>query len=221
MDIEAIKSIGITDEAIAQKLVEKFNESVAGLKAKQDEILSEKKSLAEKYKDIDVEEYRKLKKSGANDKTLAEKVESMQKMLEERDRAIKERDEKNMRIYVDAQIDKVLADNDGIPRALRRELQARVQGVDKDGVIELNIKDDSGKIRLNDKGGAFTLNDLIAEMKSSDDWAFGFKASGNTGGGAANTSRGASGATTMKKSQYDTLTPDEKMKFIKSGGRLT
>lgn len=221
MDIEAIKGLGITDEAIAAKVADAFASSVAGLKAQQKTLLDEKKALAEKYKDVDVEEYAALKKGKGADNSLKSQLDDLRKLIADRDAAIKQRDERNMQTYVEAQIEKSISEHNGIPNLLRRELLAKVKGVDNNGTIELNIIGNDGKVRLNDKGGAFTISDLLNEMKKSDDWAAGFKASGHSGGGATNTNRGASGGTVLRRSQFDSLSPVEKMQHIKGGGKVT
>lgn len=221
MDEATLKELGITDEKQISGILGKYGESIAGLKANQQKHLDKVKEYENKYKDIDLEEYAALKKSKGSDSSLKGKVEQLEKLIADRDKAIADKEAKARNLWKDREVEKAIEAAGGIPRAIRREVGDMVQVVDNDGAYSIIVINKDGKERLNDKGAAFTLDDLLSEMKLSDDWAFGFKSSGLSGGAATNSNRAASGAKMLTRKQFDALSPAQKLEFSRASGKIT
>ena len=121
------------------------------------------------------------------------------------------------RYLVDAKATAAIAAAEGEPELLL-PIVKRFMKVEEDdsGEFFTSIIDDKGGARVNGKGDPLTVDELLAEMKSSEKLGRAFKASGSSGGGSA--PGGGSNPKTapagVPKSWADAKTPEDKAKFI-------
>lgn len=175
--------------------------TVAGLKANQQALLNEKKTLQEKLdtlKDVDPEEYRKLKKdmddAARNKAKDAGDWESRERQLIEKHtqelEAEKARGKNLLTAVEEALVDsaavKAIEKEGGNVTLLLPHVKSRMRVVEgKDGKFHAEVLDASGNPLIGDgKGNPMTAEQLVGTMK--EDVAFGgaFKPSGNSGSGA-------------------------------------
>jgi hypothetical protein len=205
MDIEFLKSIGITDDDLAAKVAEAHEKDVGGLKTKRDELLgkltSQKEELA-KYHEIDPDEYRTMaeKLSEMKDKDLMDKGEFEALIKKEREKhqneldgavsASKALDAQLNSLVVDSAVSQAIAEADGNPHILPALVKPFVKAVDVDGKRTLQILDDSGIAR-----DGVGLGELLKEMRGDERYMAAFKGTGLSGGGAKQSSKQPSGDT--------------------------
>ena len=207
----------------------------AGLKKNRDELLTDRKKLADKLaelKDVDPEEYRKLKAAAAEaDEKKAKdagQFDQLKNQLIEKHNG----DMKKVQADLDADrafIRKLLADSvatkelaaaGGNPKLLLPHLLTQIDVVrGDDGEYTAVVKDAKGNVRIgNAKGEPMTIAELVAEFKASDDYAAAFSGSGASGSGAAGSSTTAGAAGTVR-SRKDLKTVGDKVAFIEKHGR--
>lgn len=179
----------------------------AGLKKNRDELLADRKRLAAeiaKYKDVDPEEYQRLKAlqaeadekkqkdAGAFDTLKQQLIEKhngdMQKVNAELDA-----DRNFIReTLADSVATKEIAGLQGnvkllLPHVLR-EIKVERGADGKWGAVVVDAK---GNARIsNAKGEPMTIAELVAEFKARDEFAIAFKGSGASGSGASGSSTG-------------------------------
>lgn len=122
------------------------------------------------------------------------------------------------RYLVDAKATAAIAAAEGEPELLL-PIVKRFMKVTEDpdtGEFSTSIVDDKGGARVNGKGDPLTVDELLAEMKSSEKLGRAFKASGSSGGGSA-PGGGSNPKITpagVPKSWAEAKTPEDKAKFI-------
>lgn len=198
IDQEFLKSIGLDDEAIAQKLIEKSTEDETGLINKRDELLGKVTGYKEKlngFEGIDPNEYRDLKArmeqiNEAEDIKNGEFDKVRTKMLEEfgkKEQGYEERITKLMGqlegMMVDSEVAKAIADAGGNSKLLMPILKQRIKVVDKDGNLAVKVTEENGDPSVNDKGEPISISALVESLKTDDAFAGAFNASGLSGGG--------------------------------------
>lgn len=210
------------EEAALKGLVET---EVSGLKAKRDELLGKLKAL-DAHKDIDPDEYKRLKeqatkaeedralKAGEFDNLKKQLIEAHTKekqALEAKLTALHKSLEENVLIATATQ---AIAAEKGVPALLMPHVRSRTKLDDNGQPV---VIDESGNVRVAADGKPLTITALIAEMKS-DVNTFGraFEPSGASGAG----SQGGSGAGGSGK-QYEGMSPTERMTAARAAGQKT
>lgn len=122
------------------------------------------------------------------------------------------------RYLVDAKATAAIAAAEGEPELLLPIVKKFMKvAEDPDtGEFSTSIVDDKGDARVNGKGDPLTVDELLAEMKSSEKLGRAFKASGSSGGGSA-PGGGSNPKLTpagVPKSWAEAKTPEDKAKFI-------
>ena len=207
----------------------------AGLKKNRDEILTDRKKLAAKLdelKDVDPEEYRKLKAATAEAEEKKAKdagqFDTLKQQLIEKHNG----DLKKVQLELDtdrAFIREVLADSvatkelaaaGGNAKLLLPHVLKQIDVVrGDDGKYSAVVKDAKGNVRIgNAQGAPMTIAELVAEFKASEDYAAAFSGSGASGSGAAGSSTAAGAAGTVR-SRKDFKTTADKVAFIEKHGR--
>jgi hypothetical protein len=217
------------DEIVAKHL----EESGAGMKRKMDELLKEKKLLADRLKtipdDFDVDNYAKLQALAEKQREIDEKASGweklkgdlvskhqseLQKVTGERDRWAKQYQESTVR---SAMLD-AIAKADGISPLLEPLIRSQVRFDEKEGVV---VVDGDGNPRLKDGSGkALGIEDLIAELKANELYSGAFKASGASGGGAGGSARGGGGAGAQNPWKRESLNLTKQGEIAKSNPAL-
>lgn len=199
MDIDFLKSIGLDDESLAQKVLEKHKEEETGLLSKRDELLGKVTKYKEdlsKYEGVDLDEYVRLKKKmeELNEKDLIDKGDFeaiKKKMLDqfeqekggllEQTNTLKSQLESMM---VDSEAAKAIAELGGNHKLLMPLIKQRISVVDKDGKIVVQVKAEDGTPAVDGKGNPISITDLVRQMKEDENYAGAFVSSIKSGGGA-------------------------------------
>lgn len=221
MKIENGKAVPETDEEKAA-LRTLLDEETTGLKAKRDELFAKLKEF-DAFKDIDPEEYKKLKKQA--DDAEAEKLkiagnwEAREKQL--LDAHKKELDARDAKIatlstsleenVLKATAVQAIAAEKGSSTLLMPHVRSRTKLDDSGNPV---VVDDQGNIRIDAQGKPLTIPALIAEMKA-DVATFGraFDGSG-IGGAGSNPGQGGSANT----GKFDHLSPTERITAAREAG---
>jgi hypothetical protein len=121
------------------------------------------------------------------------------------------------RYLVDAKATAAIAAAEGEPELLLPIVKRFMKVTeDENGEFSTSIVDDKGGARVNGKGDPLTVDELLAEMKSSEKLGRAFKASGSSGGGSA-PGGGSNPKLTpagVPKTWQEAKTPEDKAKFI-------
>lgn len=189
--------------------------AVSGLKANQQDLLTEKKRLQDKLdalKDVDPEEYRKLKKQMDDEARKKAKdegdFETRERQLIEKHTQELEKEQKRSEklqgaleeALIDSAAVKAIEKAGGNTTLLLPHVKDRVKIVEEsDGSFSAQVVDAKGNPVVGDgKGNPMSVEQLIGTMK--EDAAFGgaFKASGNSGSGADPAAGSSTPAGTVK-----------------------
>lgn len=207
------------EEAALKALAE---DHAAGLKNKNSELLGKLKEL-DKLKDIDPDEYKKLKtqaekteeeramKAGEFENLKKQLIEAHTKekqALEAKLATLHKSLEENVLIATATQ---AIAAEKGVAALLMPHVRSRTKLDDNGQAV---VIDESGNVRVDAQGKPLPITALIAEMKS-DVQTFGraFEPSGASGAGSQG---GSGGGSTQHKSILDCKTDDEKVAYLKA-----
>lgn len=194
-------------------------EDTTGLKAQRDALLNEKKEAQRKAKEAEEAAKAAAEESARKNGDVAALEKSWQEKL-----AATELNYKNLNESLTKQIHgltvgqtatKLAAELaiSGSADVLLPHIQSRLTVEIKDGAPSVRVLD------LQGKPTAMTVDELKQEFISNKAFAPLIAASKATGGGASG-SGGGGAAKTMKRDQFETMNPVQKMDFIKSGGKL-
>lgn len=190
------------------------SEATAGLIAKNQELLGKVKKL-QKDAAIDPAEYQAL--SEAKDTAEAKLAEALKTVKQATAQA--EKDRKALEAET-GYVSKLLIDN-GLTDALLKagvkpEMSKAVKAM-LAGQVSLKVEGDKRLAVVGDKA----LGDFVTEWAQSDEGKHFVAAPANQGGGANGGAQGAGKSKVMARAAYEQLQPDQKMAFIKDGGKLT
>jgi hypothetical protein len=190
------------------------SEATAGLIAKNQELLGKVKKL-QKDAAIDPAEYQAL--SEAKDTAEAKLAEALKTVKQATAQA--EKDRKALEAET-GYVSKLLIDN-GLTDALLKagvkpEMSKAVKAM-LAGQVSLKVEGDKRLAVVGDKA----LGDFVTEWAQSDEGKHFVAAPANQGGGANGGAQGAGKTKVMARAAYEQLPPDQKMAFIKDGGKLT
>ena len=203
----------------------------AGLKKNRDEILVDRKRLADqlaKLKDVDPEEYQRLKAASAEAEETKQKAagnfDTLKAQLIEKHNG----DMTKVQAELDADrgfIRETLADSvaskeiaalEGnvkllLPHVLRQiKVERGANG--KWGAV---VVDAEGNARIsNAQGKPMTIAELVAEFKASDEYAIAFKGSGASGSGASGSGNGGNAGA----ADYANLGPEARLAAARRNG---
>ena len=194
-------------------------EDTTGLKAQRDALLNEKKEAQRKAKEAEEAAKAAAEESARKNGDVAALEKSWQEKL-----AATESNYKNLNESLTKQIHgltvgqtatKLAAELaiSGSADVLLPHIQSRLTVEIKDGAPSVRVLD------LQGKPTALTIDELKQEFISNKAFAPLIAASKATGGGASG-SGGGGAPKTMKRDQFETMNPVQKMDFIKSGGKL-
>lgn len=195
-------------------------QDVSGLKSALTKERAEAERLrkeAQRYKDLDpdkarealekLEELEQIDPSKEADKIAAQKVEAATKQLltkhEKELTSHKDRAEQLQRTVEKLMVDQVatsaLSEAKGSVKLLLPHVQRNTRVVERDGKFAVEVIDDDGNVKINSKGEPITITELIAEMKSSDEFGRAFEASGQSGAGMARANGTGGGAASSRQ----------------------
>ena len=201
-------------KAIKEAADAAVSEATAGLIAKNQELLGKVKKL-QKDAAIDPAEYQAL--SEAKDTAEAKLAEALKTVKQATAQA--EKDRKALEAET-GYVSKLLIDN-GLTDALLKagvkpEMSKAVKAM-LAGQVSLKVEGDKRLAVVGDKA----LGDFVTEWAQSDEGKHFVAAPANQGGGANGGAQGAGKSKVMARAAYEQLQPEQKMAFIKDGGKLT
>lgn len=161
----------------------------------------EKKALEDKYGTLDIEEFERLKAAekdaetakleaaGEWDKIKAQMVTEHAKHLGEKDKEIDRLTSQIRHITVDSAATQALADAGGNVELLKPHLMNRVRLNTDDFSVQV-LEADGTTPKVDASGNPVNIDALVSEMRDSDVFASGFKATSQSGSGSEPTEGG-------------------------------
>ncbi len=205
----------MTPEEIQAKIDAAVEELTSGLKTKNAELLGEVKKL-KKGATVDPAEVEKLEST----------IEELRGKLTETEKAAKKaaKDAETAAKALQAEssfTEKLLKQNglaaelakNGVTNPALLEAAQAMLG----SQVHIVIDGENRVVKMSDKA----LADAVKEWAGSDKGKHFVSATGNSGGGAAGGARGGDPAKTMTRTQFGTLSAQQKTEFGKAGGTLT
>jgi hypothetical protein len=192
-----------------------IDEATSGLKAKNDQLLAEKKKLQKDHA-IDPAEVERLE--SALDTAKAE----LSRMTKEHKTAIKSAEAATKALEAEqSAVQRLVVDN-GLTDALTKAgvtnpTHLKAAKALLNGDIKLEIEGDQRVAKM----GSKPLLDAIKEWAAGDEGKHFVAAQANSGGGAAGGGGKGGAAPTMTRAQFDALDPVAKSQTMKSGTVLT
>jgi len=205
---EFLKSIGIDDEEMSNKLIKHSTDDEAGLVNKRDELLGKittYKSKLEGFDGVDAEKYREMVtkleaiaeaedlKNGDFEKIRLKMLEDFEKKEGVSSATITKLMGKIESLMIDSEVVKAIADAKGNSDLLMPLLKQRIKVVDKDGEMVVKVNEINGDPAVNDKGEPLSIINLVEKFKSDEKFAGAFDSSGLSGGGGSNNDGTGSG----------------------------
>jgi len=208
-------------------------EEHAGLKTAYERTTEELRNLKTRLKDmegIDPTQYRQLledanKREEENARRRGD-FEKLSKLQEQKFLAEKEELAKLATRYrtileratVDAQLTAAISSHRGVPDILKPLLERHVKVEEVDGDFQVRVVDPTtGKVRMKDASTAYSVEDLVVELKGNEKFSRVFDGSGVSGAGSSNsTSTPALNGTYTKLSDFKSF--EEKDAYIKKFG---
>ena len=217
-------------KALEDAVAAKVAEETEGLRVNRDEVLKEKKSLADKlrkYKDIDPEKYAELKalQEEAERKAAEESgnFEALEKQLKEQhakeldtEKSKGEKLTRSLENYlVRAAATKAIADAEGAVDLLLPHVIDRLRVVENDDGHFARVVDAAGQPVVQDAQGTPMTIDTLVTGEMKEKFPSAFKGTGATGGGAPIT--GSGGAATGTVDKNDPVAMGKVLKEIVDG----
>jgi len=217
--MDFLKEIELPDDVkgqLEEKLQEftqtQIEEQVQGLKAKNEELLAEKRRAQQEKEKIDAEAKAERERIAAENGQFKELYESQKEEANQLRSTIEQMNQAvaQQKVQTEAQrLASSLTKDVARAKLLEKEIGQRLQLVDG----EVKVVDESGQLTVS------TLDDLSATIKQS--YPFLVDGSQAQGGGAARSQGGADvGAREMSRDDFEQLNPQKKAEFMKSGGKL-
>ena len=212
------------DDAVKQQLAEKFKETldktleeriaeeVQGLKAKNDELLAEKKAAQRAKEELDAKARTEKERYAQENGQYQELYESQKQEANVLRQKIEEMNQQVTRQKVQSEATKIAASlTKDVARAklLEEKLGQRLTLMDG----EIRVTDDSGQLTVS------TLDDLVVSVKN--DYPFLVDGNQATGGGATRSQgRADVGMTEISRSDFEGMKQPDRAKFLKEGGKV-
>lgn len=212
------------DDAVKQQLAEKFKETldktleekvaeeVQGLKAKNDELLAEKKAAQRAKEELDAKARTEKERYAQENGQYQELYESQKQEANALRQKIEEMNQQVTRQKVQSEATKIAASlTKDVAKAklLEEKLSQRLTLMEG----EIRVTDDSGQLTVS------TLDDLVVNVKND----FPFLVDGNqaTGGGATRSQgRADVGMKEISRSEFDGMKHADRARFLKEGGKV-
>jgi hypothetical protein len=222
-----LKVDGIDNEYVPRDALKRANDESAARRkelenwkkiGKTEDEIKELIAAAEKAEEI------KAKRAGDFDKLREAMAAQHAKDLKTKDDAITNMQKSIERHLIDAQATAAIASAKGSADLLLPHVQKHVRVVEENGDYVVKVVDAKGEPRINGKGEAMSIADLVGEMRQSDVYGRAFEGSGQSGSGmrpGANGGTPANQAKTMSRADFAQLAPHEQMAKMKSGLTLT
>jgi len=200
------------NETLSKTLEEKVAEEVQGLKAKNDELLAEKKAAQRAKEELDAKARTEKEKYAQENGQYQELYESQKAEANQLRQKIDEMNQQVVRQKVQSEASKIassLTKDVSKAKLLEEKVSQRLTLLDG----EVRVTDDSGQLTVS------TLEDLVGSVRSE----FPFLVDGNqaTGGGATRSQgRADVGIKEISRSEFDGMSQRERAQYVKEGGKV-
>lgn len=195
------------------------SEDVSGLKAKVDELLSEKKAAKEQA----AEQAEKARKAAEDAAKKGGDIEALEKSWQQKIESI-ESQYKGQIDQLTGSINSMTVDSvasklaselalPGSADILIPHIKSRLAAEQREGKFVTVVKD------LEGKPSASTIDDLKAEFTNNKAFAPVIVGSKASGGGANGANGGAGGQPTKSRSEFNAMPQHERAAFVKAGGK--
>lgn len=212
------------DDAVKQQLAEKFKETldktleeriaeeVAGLKAKNDELLAEKKAAQRAKDELDAKARAEKERYAQENGQYQELYESQKQEANSLRQKIEEMNQQVARQKVQSEATKLastLTKDVAKAKLLEEKLSQRLTLMDG----ELRVTDDSGQLTVS------SIDDLVGSVRS--DFPFLIDGIQATGGGATRSQgRADVGFREISRADFDGMKHADRARFLKEGGKI-
>lgn len=212
------------DDAVKQQLAEKFKETldktleekvaeeVAGLKAKNDELLAEKKAAQRAKEELDAKARAEKERYAQENGQYQELYESQRQEADGLRKKIEEMNQHALRQQVKSEATKLansLTKDVAKAKLLEEKLSQRLTLMEG----EIRVTDDSGQLTVS------SIDDLVGSVKT--DFPFLVDGIQATGGGATRSQgRADVGFKEMSRSEFEGMLHADRAKFLKDGGKI-
>jgi hypothetical protein len=212
------------DDAVKQQLAEKFKETldktleekvaeeVAGLKAKNDELLAEKKAAQRAKEELDAKARAEKERYAQENGQYQELYESQRQEADGLRKKIEEMNQHALRQQVKSEATKLansLTKDVAKAKLLEEKLSQRLTLMEG----EIRVTDDSGQLTVS------SIDDLVGSVKT--DFPFLVDGIQATGGGATRSQgRADVGFREMSRSEFDGMLQADRAKFLRDGGKI-
>jgi len=199
-------------ETLNKSLEEKVAEEVSGLKAKNDELLAEKKAAQRAKEELDAKARADQERYAKENGQYQELYESQKQEAETLRQKIEEMNYLATRQKVQSEATKIastLTKDVGKAKLLEEKLSQRLTLLDG----EIRVTDDSGQLTVS------SLDDLVTTVKN--DFPFLVDGIQATGGGATRSQgRADVGNRQISRTDFEALAQGQRAQFLKEGGRV-
>jgi len=203
---------GTLQEKLQEFTQAQIEEQVAGLKAKNEELLAEKRKAQQEKERIDAEAKSERERIAQENGQFKELYEAQKQETSQLRQTIEEMNQSFAQQKVRTEAQKLassLTKDTARASLLEKEISQRLQLVEG----EVKVVDENGQLTVS------TLDDLSATIKQS--YPFLVDGSQAQGGGAARSQGGADvGAREMSRDDFEQMDAVKKAEFMKSGGKL-
>ena len=212
------------DDAVKQQLAEKFKETldktleervaeeVSGLKAKNDELLAEKKAAQRAKEELDAKARAEKERYAQENGQYQELYESQKQEADGLRKKIEEMNQHALRQQVKSEATKLansLTKDVAKAKLLEEKLSQRLTLMEG----EIRVTDDSGQLTVS------SIDDLVGSVKA--DFPFLVDGIQATGGGATRSQgRADVGFREMSRSEFDGMLQADRAKFLRDGGKI-
>tara|TARA_R100000951_G_scaffold111940_1_gene111599 strand:+ start:421 stop:1095 length:675 start_codon:yes stop_codon:yes gene_type:complete len=205
----------LTDQfnsTLETKLQEKLDAEVAGLKAKNDELLSEKKAAQKAKEELDAKARTEKEEIAKKQNDFQQLYESQKEEADSLRSKIQEMNQQVQRQTITGEASRIaaiLTKDAAKAKLLEKEISQRLTLVEN----EIRVTDDSGQLTVS------TLDDLTTQIRGN--YPFLIDGIQSQGGGAARSHGGADvGNKEISRSQFDSMSQNQRGKFFREGGKI-
>ena len=199
-------------ETLDKSLEERIAEEVQGLKAKNDELLAEKKAAQRAKDELDAKARAEKERYAQENGQYQELYESQKQEANALRQKIEEMNQQVVRQKISSEATKIagsLTKDVSKAKLLEEKLSQRLTLMDG----ELRVTDESGQLTVS------TLEDLVSNVRN--DYPFLVDGIQASGGGATRSQGGADvGNREISRSDFDGMMHADRAKFLKEGGKV-
>jgi len=199
-------------ETVNQTVEERIAQEVAGLKAKNDELLAEKKAAQRAKEEIDAKANAEKERLAQENGQYQELYESQKQEANALRKKIEEMNAMAVRQQVTSEATKIagtLTKDVSKAKLLEEKISQRLTLLDG----EIRVTDGSGQLTVS------TLEDLVSTVRN--DYPFLIDGTQATGGGATRSQGGADvGNRQISRTDFDAMGLGQRAQYLKEGGRI-